>query len=175
MGDNSLQPDQQSVLSQQSFISRAGAIADALQDRLINVTPLYAKQPIQSGFNWSEAFTGIEPGEWYLVVFRSQHRADADEQSLDEHDRRAFEAARRTPGFMHYFGGTPTEDRACLSFCLWENQGQAKLASAHEAHQTAAQLANSVYESFQLERYIVRNTADGVVQFVPLHSYSQAI
>ena len=178
MGDNSipLQPDQHSILSQESSAySRMVTIANALQERLINITPLYAKQPIQNGFNWSEAFTGIEPGEWYLVVFRSQHRADVDEYALNEYDHRAYEAARNTPGFLYYFGGTPTEDHACLSFCLWQNQGQAKRASAHEAHQTAARLADQVYESFELERYVVRTTTDGVVQFVPLHSYSQTI
>ena len=178
MGDNlfPLQPAQQSVVSQESsFHSQITAIANILQERLINITPLYAKESIQTGFNWSEAFTGIDPGEWYLVVFRSQHRADADEYALNEYDHRAYDAARNTPGFLYYFGGTPTEDHACLSFCLWQNQGQAKLASAHEAHRTAAQLADRAYESFNLERYVVRNTTDGVVQFVPLHSYSQAI
>ncbi|MHB8628254.1 MAG: hypothetical protein ACYDBJ_14045 [Aggregatilineales bacterium] len=168
-----LQHDQSANVTASSEHSHKVRIADALQQRLVNITPSYMKQPIQNGFNWSEAFTGIEPGEWYLVVFRSQHRAGADELTLNQYDHRAYDAARISPGFLHYFGGSPAEDRACLSFCLWENQGQAKLAAGHEAHQAAMQLATTVYESFQLERYLVRNNMDGVVQFVPLNAYSQ--
>ncbi len=177
MDDNvgPLQPDQQSAtINAPSDHPHKMRIADALQGRLINITPTYMRQPIQNGFNWSEAFTGIDPGEWYLVVFRSQHRASADELSLNEYDHRAYDAARISPGFLHYFGGSPAQDGACLSFCLWENQAQAKFAAGHEAHQSAMQLANGMYESFQLERYIVRNNMDGIVQFVPLNAYAQS-
>src|SRR4051794_40669461 len=100
----------------------------------IAITDDYMLLPVESSFNWHECFQDIESGEWYLVVFRSKHRLDADEVLLTELDNDASAAARETPGFLHYFIGTPRATGECLSFCLWEDQASARAGSAKPAH-----------------------------------------
>lgn len=126
--------------------------------RLTYTDSRYMTLPIQEGFNWSECFAHIDSGEWYLVVFRSRHRPDIDRDALSETDERAQIEARQSPGFLYYFTGTPNQNGHCLSFCLWENQHMAQLASRRPRHQEAQQLADSAYEYYQLERYFVRKT-----------------
>ena len=127
-------------------------------NRLTYTDIRYMTLPIQEGFNWSECFADIAAGEWYLVVFRSRHRADTDYIALTERDERAQVEARQSPGFLYYFMGVPNENGQCLSFCLWDNQHMAQLASRRPKHQEAQQFADSAYEYYQLERYYVRKT-----------------
>ena len=75
---------------------------------------------------------------------------------LVEHDERAQESARYSPGFLYYFMGTPLADGSCMSFCLWNSQREAQIAARHLAHQEAQSLAETMYEVFALERHIVR-------------------
>ncbi len=127
-------------------------------NRLTYIDNRYMTLPIQDGFNWTESFTDFTSGEWYLVVFRSRYRADTDYQTLTERDERAHAEARQSAGFLYYFMGTPDEDGHCLSFCLWENQHMAQLASRRPKHQEALQLVASAYEYYHLERYFVTKT-----------------
>ncbi len=102
--------------------------------------------PVESSFNWSECFQDVESGEWYLVVFRSKHRLDADEVLLIELDNDASAAARETPGFLHYFIGTPRATGECLSFWLWENQASSRAGSAKPARHKVIQLGMQSFE-----------------------------
>ncbi|MEP7286023.1 MAG: hypothetical protein ABI947_09675 [Chloroflexota bacterium] len=139
-------------------------IFDSLQ-RLIYITDSYMKLPIEHGFNWSECFASIESGEWYLVVFRSRHRHNADKTLLNEYDAKAYIEARSAPGFLYYFMGTPAEAGECMSFCLWESQQLAQLAAKQADHQAAQSIAGQMYDWFSLERYKVRKV-DGVSDLV---------
>jgi hypothetical protein len=138
-------------------------LAEVVQ-RLTPIDPTYMNLPIQDGFNWAECFCDLPSGTWYLVVFRSRHQPSANKHLLHEYDELAYEAARRSPGFVHYFGGTPSEQGNCLSFCLWENQSTAQTASRHTAHQEAQKLAFEMYEFYQLERHLISVT-DGTLSF----------
>lgn len=135
----------------------------------VPVRPDYMIQPIEQGFNWSESFEGINSGAWYLVAFRSKHRADADEALLTALDSAASESARELPGFLHYFIGTPLHSGECLSFCLWSSQQEAVLASAQPAHREAIQRGVACYEYYTLERYNVFKQ-NGVISFERLPS-----
>ena len=126
----------------------------------VAITDDYMLLPVETSFNWSECFQHIENGEWYLVVFRSKHRLDADEALLTELDNEASEAARETPGFLHYFIGTPRATGECLSFCLWKDQASARAGSAKPAHHKAIQIGMQSFEYYTLERHAITKTAD---------------
>jgi hypothetical protein len=117
---------------------------------------------VEQGFNWDcLAQHRFEP--LYLVVFRSVRRLDADYALLREHDDRAYAAARRIGGLLRYFKGELGDDRACLSFCLWESRELAVVAAASGEHRAAADTVAQAYESYRLERYRVANTGGRLV------------
>jgi heme-degrading monooxygenase HmoA len=132
-------------------------IAPTLQQP-VAITDDYMLLPVETSFNWEECFQAMENGEWYLVVFRSKHRLDADEALLTELDNGASAAARETPGFLHYFIGTPRATGECLSFCLWEDQASARAGSAKPAHHKAIQVGMQSFEYYTLERHVITKT-----------------
>ena len=115
----------------------------------------YAGQPIENVVNWSDMAEPATSGEWYLVVFRSIRRADADERVLTEHDERAHREAEASEGFVHYFKGPLAADRSCLSFCLWTSRVAARTAAGRSAHREAVTLVAEMYERYTLEFYRV--------------------
>jgi hypothetical protein len=54
---------------------------------------------------------------------------------------------------LRYFKGEANEQRACLSFCLWETRRQAIEAAGAASHRSAAEISVGMYESYALERY----------------------
>ncbi len=134
---------------------------------IVEVAADYSRLPIAAGFNWNEAFAGVAGGEWYLVAFRSRHRADADHAYLTWLDERASGAASRFPGFMYYFIGTPRADGCCLSFCLWRSREEAVAAVADPAHREAMTKGLPCFEHYVLERYRVVKR-DGALSFLPV-------
>jgi hypothetical protein len=121
----------------------------------------YALAPIAEGFDWQHCLNSVPDGTWYLVVFRSLRKETADLEMLTEFDDRAFEEASLRPGLLHYFRGQLNERRECLSFCLWETQEQARVASALPLHQAAVGVVNEMYHSYRLERYWVSKQGMG--------------
>lgn len=119
------------------------------------LTPDYMVLPVETSFSWSDCFDEVEQGEWYLVVFRSKHRFDADEALLTELDNGASEAARQTPGFLFYFIGVPRATGECLSFCLWRDQASARAGSARPEHHKAIEQGMQSFEYYTLERYTI--------------------
>lgn len=131
----------------------------ALQ-RLAPITPDYATRPILDGFNWADCLAGVASGQWYLVVFRSVRRHTADTATLIALDDQAHAEALAARGLLFYFKGQLDERRRCLSFCLWESQAQARLAADLPRHRAAARTVAAMYESYELERYVLTK-ADG--------------
>lgn len=127
---------------------------------LVPLTPEYATWPIVDGFNWQECGAQVAPGRWYLVVFRSVRRDTADDIVLTEFDDQAHIESLTAGGLLFYFKGALTARRECLSFCLWESQEQARRASALPLHRRAMSIVAEMYESYQLERYIVAKASD---------------
>jgi hypothetical protein len=133
---------------------------------LTPAVPDYASLPVAEAFTWSRCAAKLDPGEWYLVAFRSVIRDGADTALLWEHDRRAHREARRRPGFVHYFHGYPNEQGECLSFCLWESRELAREAASGPAHLQAVGLVHEMYESYVLEFLRVRKrTEDSELAF----------
>ena len=136
-------------------------IAELTQPPLA-LTPDYMLVPIEEGFNWTDYFADVDTGQWYLVAFRSKHRADADEELLTWLDDRASAAARETPGFLFYFIGVPKPTGECLSFCLWDSQANARAGSARSEHREAVERGMQSFEYYTLERHIIQKTPDKV-------------
>jgi hypothetical protein len=131
--------------------------------QLAPTTVEFATRPILDSFNWSDCLADVEAGEWYLVAFRSVRRATADVALLTAYDERAHAEALGAGGLLYYFKGEANERRQCLSFCIWESRPQAQAAARLPLHLAATRIAKEIYESYELERYIMtkRSRHDG--------------
>ena len=124
---------------------------------LAPITAKYATLPIMQGFNWQECAAHLDPGEWYMIVFRSIRREAIDDLTLEMHDYGAYiEAQRRAIGLVFYFRGTPNEYRECLSFCIWSSRQEAARAARLPLHREAMLMVDEKYEWYALERYLLR-------------------
>lgn len=130
-------------------------------DRLVPVSDRYATLPVADAFTWDACEPDVEPGEWYMVAFRSIRRADVDEDRLTSHDDWAHAEAMNAPGFVHYFKGPTQPDGRCMSFCLWGSRAEARAASGRPAHAQAAALTHEAYAEYTLEFHRVVRLADG--------------
>ena len=93
----------------------------------------------------------VEPGEWYMVAFRSIRRPGVDEARLTAYDDWAHAEAMDAPGFVHYFKGPTQPDGRCMSFCLWDSRAEARAAAGRPAHIQAAALTLETYAEYTLE------------------------
>jgi hypothetical protein len=135
------------------------------------ITPDYPTLPIAEAFNWSDALSSLESGEWYLVVFRSIRKEFANTQMLTEYDDRAHREALEGEGLLFYFQGQLNGRRECLSFCAWQNQQQAQAGARLPLHRAAASIAANMYDEYHLERYqIHKESATGTISFTQLTS-----
>jgi hypothetical protein len=132
--------------------------------RLTPVSERYATLPVADAFAWDACAADVDPGEWYMVAFRSIRRADADEARLRAHDDWAHAEAQGAPGFVHYFKGPTQTDGRCLSFCLWDSRAEARAASGRPAHVEAVGLTHEAYSEYTLEFHRVRRL-EGAVGF----------
>ena len=144
-------------------------------ERLARVSDQYASLPVAQAFTWADCAPDVQPGEWYMVAFRSNRRPGADESRLSVYDDWAHNEARHAPGFVHYFKGPTTDDGQCMSFCLWDSRAQARAASGKPAHAAAAALTHESYVHYRLEFHRVRRLAgDGGFTFEPYDAPADA-
>jgi hypothetical protein len=128
-------------------------------DRLVAASDDYPTRPIEDAITWADAASVEAAAEWYLVVFRSIRRFDVDDLELVRHDDAAHEEAMSAAGFVHYFKGPLSVERACLSFCLWTSREAARAASGMPAHRAAVAFIGDAYDHFTLEFYRARKLA----------------
>ena len=141
---------------------------------LAPVADNYAVLPVGEAFNWAPVASAIEPGEWYMVAFRSIVRADADLERLRDYDDWAHEEASGAKGFIYYYKGPPAADRSCLSFCMWNSRAEAREAAARPAHQKAVTLIADTYEAYSLEFLSVRKLAGAThLEFAPYEAATE--
>ena len=136
-------------------------------DRLEPVSDRYATLSVADAFTWDACEPAVEPGEWYMVAFRSIRRADVDEGRLTSHDDWAHAEAMDAPGFVHYFRGPTQSDGRCLSFCLWDSRAEARESAGRPAHTQAAALTHEAYATYTLEFHRVRRLVDAGFTFEP--------
>ena len=142
---------------------------DALRSALAELTPVrsdYQTAGVLESFNWETVLAGTPAGRWYLVVFRSVHRSDADEQRLTEIDNDAYaEAMAASGGLLVYFRGEPDAAGNCVSFCLWTSRDEARRASALPLHMAAMECVPQMYESYRLEaQHLVWDTGGAALE-----------
>jgi hypothetical protein len=87
-------------------------------DRLQPVSDRYATLPVADAFTWEACEADVQPGEWYMVAFRSTRLPSVDEEQLTSHDDWAH-PRRWGGGFVHYQRADPA-GRGRLSPCLWD-------------------------------------------------------
>jgi hypothetical protein len=124
-------------------------------------------RPIAAAIDWDVAASPEAAGEWYLVVFRSIRRADVDEPRLTLLDDLAHHEAMGAPGFVHYFKGPLSADRACLSFCMWDSRQAARAAAGLPAHVAAVSILGEAYDHYTLEFYRVWKRPGAAFEFEP--------
>ena len=134
-------------------------------DRLVPVSDRYATLPVADAFTWEACERDVEPGEWYMVAFRSIRRPDIDEDRLTAYDDWAHAEATGAPGFVHYLKGPTQPDGRCMSFCLWDSRAEARQAAGRPAHIQAAALTHEAYAEYTLEFHRVARVADGGFTF----------
>ena len=117
----------------------------------------YQILPIETTFDWNNLFKNIDGETFFLVVFRSKARKNTDRKLLHEYDKRALIEAEKAGGLIYYFSGEINENGECLSWCLWDDRLKAKFASALPDHSKAMAIANTMYEYYNLERYLICN------------------
>ena len=125
-------------------------------DRLLPVSDRYANLPVAEAFTWSDCAPDVDPGEWYMVAFRSIRRPGADESRLTAYDDWAHTEAMGASGFVHYLKGPTVADGRCLSFCLWDSRAEARASAGRPAHTAAAALTPEAYSEYALEFHRVR-------------------
>ena len=136
-------------------------------DRLVPVSDRYANLPVAEAFTWADCEADVDPGEWYMVAFRSIRRSGADEARLTAYDDWAHTEAMGASGFVHYLKGPTVADGRCLSFCLWNSRAEARASAGRPAHQEAAALAHEAYSEYTLEFHRVRRLGDAGFTFEP--------
>jgi hypothetical protein len=129
-------------------------------DRLVPVSDRYATLPVADAFTWADCAPDVDPGEWYMVAFRSIRRPDVDETRLTSHDDWAHAEAMDAPGFVHYFRGPTQPDGRCMSFCLWDSRAEAREAAGRPSHTEAAAFTHQAYAEYTLEFLRVCRLAD---------------
>lgn len=140
---------------------------DAL-DALAPTGPGYARLPLAAAFNWSDCAGAMDPGEWYLVAFRSIVKLGADLDQLRVFDDNAHDEAGRAPGFVHYFKGPLDTDGSCLSFCLWNSRAEARAAAGLSHHRAAVTIIGETYSQYNLEFLrVLRSATAASVEFEP--------
>ncbi len=137
--------------------------------RLAPVSDRYATMAVADAFTWDACLPDVDPGDWYMVAFRSTRRADADEARLTAYDHWAHTEAMEAPGFVHYFKGPANDRGECLSFCLWRSRADARAAAGRPAHVAAAALTFESYAQYRLEFHRVRRLAGAGFTFEPYH------
>jgi hypothetical protein len=139
-------------------------------DRLVPVSDQYAHLPVAEAFDWAACADDVEPGEWYMVAFRSLRRSGADEDRLAAYDDWAHTEAEGAPGFVHYFKGPTCSDGRCMSFCLWDSRAEARAAAGRPAHTDAVAVTHESYAEYSLEFHRVTRLTDGGFAFEPYDS-----
>lgn len=90
--------------------------------------PNYATSEYMSSFDWSGMFETLRElcacseiqwkrQEFYVVIFRSKLREEADRAKLGELDQMSHQEACASGGLLHYWFGSPDAERRNLATC----------------------------------------------------------
>jgi hypothetical protein len=135
------------------------------QDAPLNGCPVSSNESavhlIRNSFNYTSISlpaTTLDH-QYYGILFHSTRLRSAPSKSiraLYATDRHAHEEAIRSGGLLMYWYGVPNAAGENVATCLWTSRDDAVTASRLPRHRAAAALASSVYENYDVVRYMVR-------------------
>jgi hypothetical protein len=116
---------------------------------------------IRTVFNYSSiSVPATTPDNtYYGIVFRSTRHCSAPSKlirALYATDRHAHEESTRSGGLLMYWYGIPNDAGENVTTCLWTSRDDAVTASQLPRHRTAAGLASTVYQNYDVMRYLLR-------------------
>ncbi|OOG01074.1 hypothetical protein ASPCADRAFT_137240 [Aspergillus carbonarius ITEM 5010] len=124
------------------------------------IRPDYATAPYTESFNWTAVFdflrrlSQVEGYRWtqqdfYVVVFRSVLKADADPDRLHALDAHSHQEATASGGLLKYWFGTKDGERRNLATCIWRSREDARLGGTGPWHKRARGAARELYERIE--------------------------
>ncbi|KXL49103.1 hypothetical protein M433DRAFT_62667, partial [Acidomyces richmondensis BFW] len=132
-------------------------------------------------FNWPHVFRSLhqlcswagfqwQRREFYIVVFRSKLRVDANRARLHELDQKSHEEACASGGLLKYWFGSCDPARRNLATCVWLSRRDAAIGGRGPWHRNARGAARDMKESisFHTHKLIV----DAEVECWWLEQYS---
>ncbi|KAI0051896.1 hypothetical protein FA95DRAFT_1464352, partial [Auriscalpium vulgare] len=133
----------------------------------------YSGAQYADAFNWDELeLPEEEEREWYCVAFRSIRKPGSESGPLYDADKLAHEEAIRNGGLILYWYGTPDPKTGLnLATCIWQSRAHAIAANSRPHHIRAMRLAAASYDTYKLERHVLRKVAgERGVRVVPFES-----
>jgi hypothetical protein len=116
---------------------------------------------IRTSFNYTNiSLPATTPNhEYYGILFRSTRHRSAPSKSIRDlyaADRRAHEEAINSGGLLMYWYGIPNAAGENVATCVWTSRDDAVTASRLVRHRAAAALASSVYQNYDVVRYVLK-------------------
>ncbi|KAF4555578.1 Hypothetical protein D9617_2g055400 [Elsinoe fawcettii] len=124
----------------------------------------YATAPYMDSFNWDVCFaelrrlcaqTGLRwrRQEFYVVIFRSKLKPDANRTRLGELDQHSHAEACQSGGLLKYWFGDCDEEMRNLATCLWRGRDDAVAGGKGPWHANAMRSAVEMYETISFHRH----------------------
>ncbi|KAL4914163.1 hypothetical protein BDW62DRAFT_191021 [Aspergillus aurantiobrunneus] len=144
-------------------LSTLDAANQFLAKALTTLTPTrpdYATAPYTESFNWGSVFETLHDlatrqgqpwtrRSFYVVVFRSLLRADADGDRLHLLDERSHAEAVASGGLLKYWFGVKNEKTENLATCVWRSREDARAGGTGPWHAQARGAAKGLYERIE--------------------------
>lgn len=116
---------------------------------------------IRTSFNYTSISLPLTTPNhpYYGILFRStRHRSTPSKsiRALYAADRRAHEEAINSGGLLMYWYGNPNAAGENVATCVWTSRDDAVIASRLARHRAAAALASSVYQNYDVVRYVLK-------------------
>ncbi|KAK5706971.1 hypothetical protein LTR17_021114 [Elasticomyces elasticus] len=133
----------------------------------------YATADYMSSFNWSTVFRVLRglcqqqdivwpKQEFYVVIFRSLRRRDADPDIITKLDQESHREACESGGLLKYWFGDCDGEMRNLATCIWRNQPSAVAGGGGPWHARARAAAREIYKciEFQTHKLVVEAGAE---------------
>ncbi|KAF2438522.1 hypothetical protein P171DRAFT_162626 [Karstenula rhodostoma CBS 690.94] len=121
------------------------------------VLPLVRSLSDEAGYAWKKH-------SFYVVIFRSQLKADIDNDLLYKLDYESHREACESGGLLRYWFGKTNGDRRNLATCFWRSKEDAYLGGLGPWHKQARAAGRTLYEyiRFSTHRFTITDGAEDI-------------
>ncbi|OAG02934.1 uncharacterized protein CC84DRAFT_1061420, partial [Paraphaeosphaeria sporulosa] len=111
----------------------------------------------EAGYTWKKH-------AFYVVIFRSQLKADIDNDLLYKLDYESHREACESGGLLKYWFGKTNGERRNLATCFWRSREDAHLGGLGPWHKKARAAGRTMYESirFSTHRFTITDGAEEI-------------